>query len=82
MRRLYLVLFSLLLVFLVSGCTRGRTLELERQVADLQGQLAAAQQKLLLPFTLSRKPPTISTLLLSYAAWTLPSVPRKGFCKN
>lgn len=46
MRRLYLVLFSLLLVFLVSGCTRGRTLELERQVADLQGQLAAAQQKL------------------------------------
>lgn len=46
MRKSYLVLLSVLLAIFLFGCTRDRVSELEKQVADLQGQLAAAQQKL------------------------------------
>lgn len=46
MRKFNLVLLSLLLAIFLFGCAQGRTSELERQVADLQSQLTAAQQKL------------------------------------
>ncbi|WP_258359650.1 GerMN domain-containing protein [Moorella sulfitireducens (nom. illeg.)] len=46
MRKLFLALLAILLVFVIPGCSGGKTAQLEKQVADLQAQLAETRQKL------------------------------------